>query len=187
MFGMRVFFGTRIDAAGSPRARSSASPASRSCSGPSSRSCRADGDTAIGAFFTVLAVVLSTSGRSSRSATTSDQMPLWQSMAWGMLYGSIFSLAVALASGKPLGFELTAGYVASLLYLAILGSIIAFGAYLTFLKRVGHGRLRLHRRDGAHRRACSCRRRSRASAGSVLTWLGIAISVAGNVIILRRR
>jgi hypothetical protein len=46
------------------------------------------------------------------------QLPLWQSMAWGMLYGGLFSLAATLAAGKPLTFEATVPYVLSLSYLS---------------------------------------------------------------------
>jgi len=114
------------------------------------------------------------------------QLPLWQSMAWGMLYGSLFSLAVTLAMGESLGFEATVPYVASLVYLAVLGSIVAFAAYLTLLHRVGAARAgyigvmvpivalvisALFEKFQWH----------------ALTWLGIAVSVAGNVLVLRRK
>jgi drug/metabolite transporter (DMT)-like permease len=59
--------------------------------------------------------------------------------AWGMLYGSLISFASAAVTGVPWTFELTAGYVLSLAYLTLFGSVFAFGAYLTLLKRVGAG------------------------------------------------
>ena len=42
-----------------------------------------------------------------------------------------------LVAGHPFAFELSVGYVTSLAYLTIFGSIIAFGAYLTLLGRIG--------------------------------------------------
>src|SRR5678816_4883553 len=57
-----------------------------------------------------------------------------------MLYGSLFSLVVTLAAGESLDFEATMPYVLSLVYLAVLGSILAFAAYLTLLHRVGAAR-----------------------------------------------
>ena len=39
----------------------------------------------------------------------------------------------------PWTFEGTASYALSLVYLALFGSVFAFGAYLTLLKRVGAG------------------------------------------------
>ena len=55
-----------------------------------------------------LAVVVSSLGSMVAHRNQVARLPLWQSMAWGMLYGAIFSLLVTLASGKTLGFEATA-------------------------------------------------------------------------------
>ncbi len=75
--------------------------------------------------------------------------------------------------------------MASLLYLAIPGSVIAFGGYLTLLERIGAARagyigvmvpivalLISYLFEGF--------------AWRTATWIGIALSVAGNVVILRR-
>jgi drug/metabolite transporter (DMT)-like permease len=101
-----------------------------------------------------------------------------------MLYGAIFSLGVTLAAGKPLGFQATPAYVLSLLYLAILGSVVAFAGYLTLLKRIGAAR------SGyigvmVPIVALVISAAFEGFRWHVLTLLGIAISVAGNVIILR--
>jgi drug/metabolite transporter (DMT)-like permease len=104
-------------------------------------------------------------------------------MAWGMFYGGLSALVIGLAAGKALSFAATPAYMLSLAYLAILGSIVAFASYLTLLKHIGVARagyigvmtpvvalfvsatfegLRFH----------------------ALTWVGILISIAGNVLIL---
>ena len=44
---------------------------------------------------------------------------------------------LALFRGAPLQIEPTLGYLVSLLYLAIFGSVIAFGSYLTLLGSIG--------------------------------------------------
>ena len=44
---------------------------------------------------------------------------------------------MAACSGQAFAFEYTAEYVISLAYLTIFGSVIAFGAYLTLLGRIG--------------------------------------------------
>ncbi len=54
-----------------------------------------------------------------------------------MFYGAAFTAAIAVANGKEFEFEWTLPYIGSLLYLTIFGSIIAFGAYLTLLGRIG--------------------------------------------------
>ena len=75
-------------------------------------------------------------------------------------------------------------YVLSLLYLTIFGSIIAFGAYLTLLTRVGAARAGY---TGVMIPIVALVV-SAAFEGfqwHPLTWLGIAVSVAGNGVILR--
>lgn len=57
--------------------------------------------------------------------------------AWGMLYGASMLVVICLVNGTPFGFEWSARYVGSLLYLAIPGSVIGFTAYLTLVGRMG--------------------------------------------------
>ena len=110
-------------------------------------------------------------------------LPLWQGMAWGMLYGGLSALAIGLAGGQLLAFEATAKYTLSLAYLAILGSIIAFASYLTLLKHIGAARAGY---IGVMVPVAALVI-SAAFEGfrfHSLTWAGIAISIAGNVLIL---
>ena len=46
-------------------------------------------------------------------------------------------VAVAAVLGHPFNFDATFTYIVSLLYLAVFGSVVAFGAYLTLLGRIG--------------------------------------------------
>lgn len=65
------------------------------------------------------------------------QLPVIQANAYGMLYGSLATFAFALLRGVEFAFDPSPGYVGSLLYLAVFGSVIAFGSYLTLLGRIG--------------------------------------------------
>lgn len=185
MFGMRLAFGTRFTRAVSMGSLLGIAGIAI-VFWPQFAELQGGGDTATGAFYTVLAVVTSTVGSLFAQRNGHHQIPLWQSMAFGMLYGAVFSLAWTLALGKPLGFEVTPGYIGSLLYLAILGSVIAFAAYLTLLKRVGtavSGYIGVMVPIVALILSAAFEN----FTFSPLTWVGVAISVAGNVIILRRR
>jgi drug/metabolite transporter (DMT)-like permease len=146
---------------------------------------RGDGDVVAGLGYAMAAVVVSALGSMVAHRNHDARIPVWQSIAWGMLYGSIFSLAMTLALGKPLTIALTPGYLVSLAYLAVLGSVLAFGAYLTLLGRIGAARsgyigvmtpivalLVSAMFEGFHWQA--------------LTWIGVAVSVVGNAVILRR-
>src|SRR4029453_8566691 len=57
----------------------------------------------------------------------------------GMGYRALTAALVAIVTGVPWTFDARMSYVASLIYLAPFGSIVAFGAYLTLLKRIGGG------------------------------------------------
>lgn len=67
-------------------------------------------------------------------------LPVISCNAWGMTYGALAMTLLALAGGAPLAFDTAPPYVVSLLYLALCGSVIAFGAYLTLLGRIGADR-----------------------------------------------
>jgi drug/metabolite transporter (DMT)-like permease len=60
--------------------------------------------------------------------------------AWGMAYGAAILAILAAANGDTFAFDPSLRYVGSLLWLAIVSSVIAFLAYLTLLGRIGSGR-----------------------------------------------
>jgi drug/metabolite transporter (DMT)-like permease len=76
-------------------------------------------------------------GNIASQAAQKRHLPVIQSNAWGMFYGALICAAVALANGDEFIFEGTFTYIVSLLYLALFGSVIAFGAYLTLIGRIG--------------------------------------------------
>lgn len=183
--GMRVFFGT-------PMARPLIAGAVLGIVGitlvfwPEFAHLQGDRRTALGAVHTAIAVIVSALGAMVAHRNNQARLPLWQTMAWGMLYGSIFSLAVALGTGKTLAFEASAPYVLSLLYLAIFGSIAAFAGYLTLLQRVGATRA------GYIGVMVPIVALAISSIFEHFRWhavtiAGIVVTVAGNVIILRRK
>ena len=145
-----------------------------------------DRDTALGALHTIAAVLVSALGAMVAHRTQQDELPLWQTMAWGMFYGSMFSLGVTLATGKSLDFVPSAGYVLSLVYLAVLGSVLAFAAYLTLLRRVGAARAG-YIGVMVPIVALVISAAFEGFRWHPLTWAGIAVTVAGNVLILRRK
>ena len=64
-------------------------------------------------------------------------LPVVQTNAWGMAYGSIFMLAYALSQGSVFNYDPAFSYSLSLTYLSVFGSIFAFGSYLTLIGRIG--------------------------------------------------
>lgn len=67
-------------------------------------------------------------------------LPVMQSNAYGMLYGTLLVFAYVLISGAEISFDPSPGYILSLLYLTIAGSIVAFWGFLTLVGRIGPDR-----------------------------------------------
>ncbi len=59
---------------------------------------------------------------------------------WGMGYGAVISALIAFVQGDQFIIEWTASYLVSLVFLAVVSSVIAFAAYLTLLGRIGSDR-----------------------------------------------
>ena len=64
-------------------------------------------------------------------------IPVVQTNALGMAYGSLFMFVFALFSGATFNYDTTVEYTVSLIYLSVFGSILAFGCYLTLVGRIG--------------------------------------------------
>jgi drug/metabolite transporter (DMT)-like permease len=137
-----------------------------------------------GIVFTALSVVLSSLGTLVAHRNHDAGIPIWQNMAFGMLYGASFAALLNLAAGNPFAFEATRSYVLSLLYLAIFGSILAFAGYLTLIGRIGAARASY---VGVMVPVIALAV-SAAFEGfhwQLLTWLGMAVAMTGNVLVLR--
>ena len=92
----------------------------------------------------IFATYLASLGNMGSVYTQRRRLPVVQTNALGMAYGAVITLAVAAgaaAAGQlEFAFDASFPYVASLLYLAVFGSVLAFGAYLTLLGRIGADR-----------------------------------------------
>jgi drug/metabolite transporter (DMT)-like permease len=65
--------------------------------------------------------------------------PTLPATVWGLAYGSLLAAVVVTVQGTPWTFDTSMSYVLSLAYLALFGSVIAFGVYFTLLNRIGAG------------------------------------------------
>lgn len=68
------------------------------------------------------------------------RLPLVSINAWGMAYGLAWAGFLALVQGRTFNYDPRPEYTASLLFLAIISTVMAFAAYLTLVGRVGAGR-----------------------------------------------
>lgn len=93
-----------------------------------------------GVAFCVLATLFASWGNITSARNQRNRLPIIQSNAYGMAYGALMMFAVAWLGGKPFVIETSAAYLGSLLYLAVFGSIIAFGCYLHLVGSIGADR-----------------------------------------------
>jgi len=93
-----------------------------------------------GFVLSMTATLLASFGNILSARNQRHGLPVVQTNAYGMAYGTLLMLAVALIAGKPFTFDPSAPYVVSLLYLALFGSVIAFGCYLTLVGNIGADR-----------------------------------------------
>ena len=67
-------------------------------------------------------------------------IPVFAASGYGMVYGAAALAAFAALRGHSFTIDPTPAYLASLLYLAMIGSVMAFACYLTLLGRIGADR-----------------------------------------------
>jgi len=145
-----------------------------------------DNERALGLLFAVTGAVSASLGNITSARNQRHGLPVIQVNAIGMAYGAAFMAVLVLLRGAPLKFEFTPGYVISLLYLAVFGSVVAFGSYLTLLGRIGPGRA------GYATVLFPVIALILSTLFEGLRWdvvgvLGALLVVIGNVLILRRR
>jgi len=94
-------------------------------------------DTWRGLWMCLLATWFASIGNIVSARNQKNDIPVIQTNAWGMAYGALIMLIYALFSGVPFDYDPAPAYSLSLIYLAVFGSILAFGSYLTLVGRIG--------------------------------------------------
>ncbi|MGH8850895.1 MAG: DMT family transporter [Casimicrobiaceae bacterium] len=183
--GMRVFFGTPLTARTFVAAALGVAGVALLFL-PELAQARSGGAAAYGVVIGVGATVIASGGNLVAQRIQRAGIPTFSGNAWGMAYGAMAAAAAAFAQGEHWTFDARPGYVLSLAYLAVFGSVIAFGAYLTLLRRVGATRAAYT----AVATPVIALALSTLFEGYRWTWvsaLGVVLAVAGNWLALRPR
>jgi len=98
------------------------------------------GGAGLGLALALAGAIVASLGNMVSAWNQRKKIPVVQANAYGMGYGALITLAIALFRGSEVSFDPSSAYVLSLLYLAIFGTVIAFGSYLTMLGRIGPDR-----------------------------------------------
>ncbi len=84
-----------------------------------------------------LSVLLASFGNIVSARNSENGLPVVQANAFGMSYGALLMFLIAVVLGKEFTIVYSSSYLTSLFYLAIFGSILAFGSYLTLIGEIG--------------------------------------------------
>ena len=140
----------------------------------------------LGLAFALVGTVSASLGNLLSARNQRRGLPVVQLNAFGMLYGALLVGLYAGIRGDPFVFDGSAHYLLSLGYLALFGSVLAFGAYLTLVGRIGA--------DRAGYAAAVIPIVALILSGlfegfrwQIGTVAGIALCLAGNVLVLRKR
>jgi drug/metabolite transporter (DMT)-like permease len=93
-----------------------------------------------GVTYCLIATLLASWGNIVSARNQKNRLPIIQGNAFGMGYGALIMFALVVFTGKAFSVEVSAAYLGSLLYLAIFGSIVAFGCYLSLIGNIGADR-----------------------------------------------
>jgi drug/metabolite transporter (DMT)-like permease len=98
------------------------------------------GPVIAGMLLSFAATYLASLGNILSARNQRRKLPIVQTNAFGMAYGSLCMALVVVVTGAPVTIDLSTPYLLSLIYLAVFGSVIAFGCYLSLVGRIGPGR-----------------------------------------------
>ena len=146
----------------------------------------AESSVAAGAAFTVAAVCLSSCGSLAATRNRVRGLPFWPSLGFGMGYGGLATSLIAAGMGHSFMPPALLSWWASLVYLAVVGTVVSFACYLTIQERLGPGP------SGTigvmtPLLALGMSLLFESYRPDALTGAGVLLAVAGNVLMLRRK
>ncbi len=145
-----------------------------------------DRSTALGLLYCTVAAWIASLGNTFAASRAMAGVPNFALNAWGMAYGGLIVAGGALVMGEPVGFSFAPRYLASLAWLALAGSVLAFTLYVKLLQNWGLAR------SGYVAVAIPVVALAISSLMEDFSWTPPAIAGAGlvalgNLVIVRRR
>jgi drug/metabolite transporter (DMT)-like permease len=112
-------------------------------------------------------------------------VPLVSANTWAMSYGTLVLFALSLWRGQDFIIEKTAVYVGATVFLAVGASVVGFASYLMLLRRIGAARAG-YSTVLFPIVALAISTFVEGYAWTVPAMLGVALALAGNVLVLTR-
>ena len=107
---------------------------------PEIRASDLSGGGALGLALVLCGTLSAALGMLTSARNQRHGLPVIQTNAYGMTYGFVLITLFCLVRGAPFDFDPSWPYVASLVYVSVFATVIAFWTYLTLLGRIGPDR-----------------------------------------------
>lgn len=91
----------------------------------------------IALLISLIATYFASLGNMVSKSLQQHNISVTEANGWGMTYGALTLIVVVAVFDMPLVFPITTSFLTSLVFLAVIGSILAFWSYLTLLGRIG--------------------------------------------------
>ncbi|MEI6418358.1 MAG: DMT family transporter [Sphingomonadales bacterium] len=95
---------------------------------------------ATGLALAIAGVLAASVGNVMQASPRGRAMPLDAGLAWGLTYGAIGNVTLAVLLAGPPVFDWRPGFIAGLLYLGVMASAVAFSLYYLLIRELGPGR-----------------------------------------------
>ena len=142
--------------------------------------------SAVGVAFCLLGTFVASMGNIMSSYLQKQRVSVMAMNALGMTYGAVFLGVFCFFYGSSFNFDMRVEYIGSLLYLAVFGSVIGFGCYLTLLGRLGPERV-AYSAVMFPVVALAVSTFFEDFVWSLERGLGVSLIIIGNILILKRR
>lgn len=93
--------------------------------------------TAVGLLIGLIGAFFASAGNMLSYRNHLREVPVVVGNAWGMFYGFLFTGLTGLVLGHSFAIPLTFRFLGAMTYLALFGTVIAFGAYMSLVGRIG--------------------------------------------------
>lgn len=95
---------------------------------------------AVGVMLAAVSTFMASLGNIISARHQKYELPVIQTNAYGMVYGALIMGIIVIVGSKAFNFDMSFRYVGSLFYLAVFGTVIAFGCYLKLIGKIGADR-----------------------------------------------
>jgi len=97
-------------------------------------------ETMMGLSICIIATLIASWGNTVVATRTAISMPLMPFNTISMAYGTLFNLIFALIQGDPPSLDPRPEYYWALVYLSVMGTVVAFSLYLWLINQIGVAR-----------------------------------------------